>query len=147
VIFAAGTGIIPFIDLIFFTLRYVVYKITNDRDNCLLKDENFDYIVSNTYKLNLYATFTNTSSGICLDVLKEMDAISHKYNLNLFKLNLRISDADETKWDDDFIGKEMESIKKQITRVYIVGPVGFMHDIKNGFIRNNIVEEDKISLV
>jgi ferredoxin-NADP reductase len=153
-VFAAGTGIIPFLDLIAFTLRYAVYKISrnhfNKTDNVVLYPEEnnlFDEMVSNDFQLHVYATFANRKSAIFVDVCEQLLQLDQKYNLNIFKFHLKISSEGREKWNEEFLKKNLNSFKNLITKVFIVGPIGFMDEIKKGLINADICANDKVFLV
>lgn len=153
VILSAGTGVIPFLDLVAFTLRYAVYKISNEtfnnNSNVLLPNEatSFNQIVDDNFQLYFYASFRNRQSALFLDVCEELAALDKKYGLNIFKFHVSILSEKEEKWDDNFISSHFEQIKTNIKQFYIVGPVPFMDCVKGSLIKTDIATKEKIFLV
>ncbi len=151
IIFAAGTGIIPFIDLISFTLRYAADKVAREKysayDNLLFPNESasFSKIVGKDYKLHLFVSFSDPESAIFIDVCRELDKLDKKYSLNLFEFTVRISCIDKQRWNENFIKKKLENV--DIKKVLIIGPVSFMDDIKRDLIASNVADKQQIYLV
>ncbi len=153
VVFAAGTGIVPFIDLITFTLRYMVYKVSKNHfkkeDNLLLNNENatFKDILDPSFRIHLFTTFANPESAIYMNVFQELEKLDQKYNLDVFKLTTRYSSEKTERWNKNFIHKNLTPIKSAINRVYLIGPVPFMDDIKAGLIETGVADKKHIIFV
>ena len=153
VIFAAGTGLLPFIDLISFTLRYAAHKVSKDvyscSDNILYPTEasDFEKIVGNDFQLHVFISFANLNTAFFLDVCEKLEKFDLKYNLNIFKLYIRISSVNRVKWDEYFMKEKLGSICKNINKTMIVGPIGFMDDVRRDLISSGIVKSENIFLV
>ncbi len=153
VIFAAGTGILPFLDLVSYTLRYIVDKISrmkfNEANNLIHLSEklSFEKNVKDSFKLHLYATFSNFESCLYEDVCEQLAQLDKKYELNIFKYNLRISAIHKYHWNQQFMKDNLSSCKEDINKVFIVGPVAFMEDIKRDILLSEVVLPDQILLV
>ncbi len=153
--FAAGTGVFPFLDLISFTLRYAIDKISrehyNSNSNVIFpnEDKSFNQIVGKDYQLHVFFSFPKPESAIFLDICETLERLDKKYSLNLFKFNLRISSLSSSKqrWNQAYIKEKLEHYKKSISNIFIVGPVGFMDEIKNDIVELEIASKDKIFLV
>lgn len=135
-IFAAGTGVIPIIDLVFLTLRYIVYKISakffREKNNILLEEDVsfFQKNIFPDYSLNLCVSFKDVSSAICLDVFKELQNLNSSYGMNIFNLHVRFSR--EEKWNEQFIKEKLfKNAQSDIEKVYIIGPSKFCFNIKS----------------
>ena len=150
-IFAAGTGILPFIDLISFTLRYIVRKISRERlnnnSNVIDRNENFEDIVSNDFRLHIYATFAFKESVIYGEVCRQLENLDRKYDLGIFKYNLRVSSEDRTRYDYNFMKENLSGLSKNLSKIYLIGPISFMDDVKESLLATNYIEKDKIILV
>jgi hypothetical protein len=72
--------------------------------------------------------------------------INDKYGLGKFFYNLRIS-SDRTKWNKHFMNEKLNSFKGDIEKVYLVGPVPFMEDIKTAIADSDLNIANKIYLV
>lgn len=151
IIFAAGTGVLPFIDLISFTLRYVVKKVSKERfnniNNIIDPNEPFEDIVSSTFKLHFFATFAIPQDVIFGDVCEELDRFDRRYNLGVFRYTKRISSESEKRWDSKFIEHTVAANYKNVNKVYLIGPIAFMDNIKEALLETNCVEKDNILLV
>jgi NAD(P)H-flavin reductase len=152
VIFAAGTGIIPFIDLIAFTVTYMTYQISQQefkgKDNFILSKEksifkkiNEDPIVP-PFKICLYATFSSPKSALYMDICEALFELDRKYNMNIFKLHVKNSNGE--KWDKDFVSKNLSEEKGRIEKVYIVGPVSFMENVEKAVIESEVAVKEAI---
>lgn len=153
VIFAAGTGIIPFLDLVAFTVRYAAYKVAyehfNYMDNYLEQKEvsSFEEIVGITFKLHVFVTFADADSTIFLDVMTRLQGLDKQYNLGLFKLHTRVSSKNKEKWDSKFIQDNLSGFKEEINSVMIVGPTAFMDEIKRDVVSSGVATNEQINLV
>ena len=154
IIFVAGTGIVPVIDLICFTLRYMVDKISvilkkTKKRNLIFPNENlhFDEIISPDYKLYLYVTNVSKYSVIYIDLFIKMKNLDKKYKLDIFKLTTWYSSDGEEKWDNKFVHSQLLKYKNSINKIILSGPVRFMDTIKNAIYEKEIIRRDKIIIV
>lgn len=141
----------PFIDLVSFTLRYAVNKISrskyNEESNIIYPEENFNEIVGDDYKLHLFASFSTLEACLYEDICKQFHSIDKKYDLNIFDYHLRISSMHSKRWDSTFIKENLSYLSARIQKVFIVGPVPFMHDIKKSLENTGVASGHKIFLV
>jgi hypothetical protein len=153
VIFAAGTGIIPFLDLVSFTLRYMIHRICNEKYNYSKnklfdnEKEEMEASVGPDYKLEIFYSVQDKSSAVFLKIIDQMQELETKYKLNVFKINFRFSTSDKRRWDTDFINSCLKSESSLIEKVYIVGPVGFMDDIRDSLLESAIVSRKHMVFV
>jgi hypothetical protein len=155
VIFAAGTGIIPFIDLIAFTVRYMTYVISKrefkERENFIVPKEKsiFNKISENMmnppFRICLFYSNSTHASALYMDVIEGLSALDKKYKLNMFRLYTRYSG--EERWDSKFIQNNLRSERGLIDKFYLVGPVQFMEDIQNSVLEAGLVREDMIQKI
>jgi predicted ferric reductase len=115
----------------------------------ILKGENkhFKEIIRPDFKLNLFISFANKESIFMMDLLNEMERLNSEYNLNIFKLNLRISSEKANRWDSYFVNENIADKNETVNKVFIVGPVAFMNDIKDIVLKSKLVDNDQIVLV
>lgn len=152
-ILAAGTGVIPFLDLVAYVLRYATYKISKEKfgntTNVLLPQEIqiFDQIKLEEFQIHFYVSFRDSMSALFLDVCEELNAVDKKYGLGIFKFFKTIQFENNMIWDSNFLISNFNSIKDEIKQFYIVGPITFMQDIKQGLIDSKISTNEKIFLV
>jgi len=59
---------------------------------------------------------------------------------------VRISTESKERWNDKFLSQNIENIQN-LTKVYLVGPIGFMLDIKKCLLNSGKVNEDQLLLV
>jgi hypothetical protein len=125
IIFAAGTGILPFIDLIALTIRYTCFKAKGKT----IFNETFDNIAPD-FKLVVFASYTNEACAIYHEECEKLVSIDKEYNLNVFSYHVRISSKDNTKWDTQFMNSNLKGYDN-MKKIMIVGPVGFMEVVKD----------------
>lgn len=155
IIFAAGTGIIPFIDMIAFAVRYMTYVISKkehkERENYILKKEKsiFNKISGNMmnppFRICLFYTNNSYGSSLYMDVIEGLLALDKKYKMNMFRLYTRYSGGD--RWDSKFIQDNLKSERGLIDKFYLVGPVQFMEDIQNSVLEAGIIKADMIQKI
>lgn len=95
--FAAGTGVLVFIDLVAKLLLQSVAAFPGvDRLNPL-------------FKFVLFASFESRENGIALELLEGLKELQKQLSLNTFDLELRFSDQKSKRWDKDFIIEKIKS--------------------------------------
>ena len=143
-----------------FTLRYAVYKIYKEKlsdsnsgsvNNLLsiIPEENntFDQIVSDSYKLKLFVSFSSKASSFGMEICEALLKLDRQFNLNLFSLFIRISSEDKKRWDRAFVEEHLTSYQRDINKIYVVGPVPFMDDIKGNIIASGIAKKEQMIFV
>lgn len=142
VVIAGGTGVFPFLDLVSLTLRYAAFKI--NKNLTIYPEENFDYITDD-YQLIFMTSFSSDKLVVFNDICEDLMNLDQKHNLNLFKYVLRVSNNNSKQWDENFFKGHLSNSLNKLEKVYIVGPVGFMDNIKNNI--SGICNKDKILMV
>jgi predicted ferric reductase len=147
--FSAGTGILPFIDFISLTARYMNHllrkRIPKLEDNCLALDENFDYVRSD-FRLMVFSTYQSNEGTIFYEECVKMNLINDKYNLDVFDYKLRIS-SDKSKWNKDYMKEHLTKYKHCIEKIYLVGPISFMDDMKRSIDKSELNLTSKVLMV
>ncbi|OMJ89737.1 hypothetical protein SteCoe_8002 [Stentor coeruleus] len=115
--FAGGTGLVPFLDLV-----YMAWK-------CLQKGQNFF--------LTLFVSFRTWKDGFALEILQKMQEIAE----NWFRVYLL---TDESKDKENIPNIIIEGLKKGVTAAWICGPSGYNRHYadflaKNGLDKNKII--------
>ena len=102
--FVAGTGILPFMDLI-----------------ALMAKGGSD--LGSKFKLTLFASFHTRADALGIELLEALDA-KQKSSGKLYELHLRIKSelkGQQARWDADFISKQVEANAKA-TKIFVCGP-------------------------
>lgn len=115
--FAGGTGLVPFLDLV-----YMAWK-------CLQKGQNFF--------LTLFVSFRTWKDGFALEILQKMELIAESW-LKVYLL------TDESKDKENLPNIIIDGLKKGVTGAWICGPSGYNRHYadflaKNGLDRNKII--------
>jgi NAD(P)H-flavin reductase len=121
--FAAGTGVLAFVDLVaYLALSYL------DLDTAVITDEN-SLLDKNKFKLVLYVSYKTQAEAIALELLYSLaDYCSDRqdYNTNAgFELFVRLSKEgiNTDRWNKDFVLQEMKKYDpEEVKRVMVCGP-------------------------
>ena len=118
-------------------------------DNCLFANEREEMqtSVENNYKLHMFYSVPNRKSAVFINIFEEMEALDKKYNLNVFKMHLRLAESDKQRWNADFVQSKLEKEKSDVTRFYLAGPVPFMDDIKDAILSTGTGNREQIIFV
>ena len=87
VAFAAGTGILTFMDLIAAVARTAL-KVVEKKTNSIQDPQQIEI---NQFSLILYVSFNSQASLIGLDLCKSLSEFCQRHSLENFKLHIRIS--------------------------------------------------------
>lgn len=122
--FAAGTGVLVFIDLVAkMILQYLDAPFTESEE--LLHDD---------FKLVFYASFQNKDDSIALQLLQGLQNLVKKRGCeDKFQLVTRFSDDQAPRWDKEFLKQQLtkhtsstknanESTNQSIQKVWVCGP-------------------------
>ena len=147
VVFGGGTGVFCFLDFVAFTLRYMCNKISLkmfNEENNRINNEDFSKVNEN-FKLIYFSSFSDEDSAIYIDVCKQLHTLNESYKLNVFNFYSRISSKDKS-WNKTFIENILVK-EKNIKKIFLCGPTGFLTDIKNMLLQIDIVSYKDIHLV
>lgn len=93
--FAAGTGILVFIDLV---AHLILRLVANNGEINIFDGQNVPMIDINSFKLILYTSFSTREEAIGLEMIEALLNACKKYGANnLFEHNSRISNDPSTK--------------------------------------------------
>ena len=95
----------------------------------------------------LYSTFSDEKSSIFSNECQKLKEINDKFNLDSFSCQMRFSDRDKKRWDTQFLQEKLGIIKSKIEKIYIVGPISFMDQLKISFKDSNLNLDEKIIYV
>merc|ERR1711971_141409 len=129
VAFAAGTGVLCFIDLVA-AVAHCCLNIrlrrsslnTRDKMGSSLDSADFDM---DDVKFHLYVSFPNREQSVALEFLEGLDAYCKRMNLDNFTLFLRLSqeNVNPARWNETFIREEINNLgASEIKRVWVCGP-------------------------
>ncbi|KRX02685.1 Cytochrome b5-like heme/steroid binding domain [Pseudocohnilembus persalinus] len=174
-IFCAGTGILPFMDLLNFFLNKAIFLAAKEILGSSKKAEEFTSLKSyeieeplKNFTLKVYASFNSQEDFIGKDIIEPLQQINDKFNLKICNLTLRFSDKFKSKivktvdqrFDKQFIQTEFSKLKinysqdqndlqqqkqGQVERVWICGPPTFQKIIPEAI--QNFVDENKIEFI
>ena len=129
----AGTGIVPFLDIVFYLLRRGIYEIGKKQGRSLeiFKGEFERKPLDDEFKLILFASFSKEEEVIALKYIRLLEEIQMEHKLDSFKFFLRIS-GDSLRWDQTYFEKW---IPRDIEKVWVRGPEKFNFSV-NQMLRN-----------
>jgi len=154
-IFAMGTGVLPFIDLLNFILFKSMYLALKQKHGSKIAQQidfhgaDYERSLSNNFKLVLYTAFAPGEENIGYDIIKKAAEINAKYNLDLFEAHVKGVEEDPyvkkiaKHIDGQFI---RERVNKEASKVYICGSPAFNQNVPN-HLQNMGVDPLKIMLV
>ena len=92
----AGTGIVPFMDLVFYLMRRNLHHYGNkiSKDFQGIKHESEFNLLGKSFSFELWGNFRNEDEVIAYDILKAAEAISSHNDFKNFSMNLRIANID-----------------------------------------------------
>ena len=123
----AGTGIVPFMDLILYMLRRGLFRAGRDENRILqiFNNEFQQLAVSDDFRLIVWASFSEEDEVIGLKYMRILEHLSKDYDFNNFNLVLRLSGSN--RWNLDYLRKHIDLSAQQI---WIRGPQDFNQEMK-----------------
>ena len=95
----------------------------------------------------LFSSFTDENSGVFTKECQILKDINDKFKLDIFTNLVRFSDKDKKRWDSNFLIENLKEVKNKIEKIYVVGPIAFMDNLKLSFKESNLNLDEKIFLV
>ncbi len=92
--FAAGTGVLPFVDLVAHLIRKNMGLLTKEEDSQLHRSR---------FKFILHVSFQRRNNGIALELCHKLEDICKLKNKKNFEFHARFSTSIKKKWADHFI--------------------------------------------
>lgn len=112
IIFCAGTGILPFMDLI--------TKVLLQEKKCLPID---DEKLHPDFQLHLYAGFVGRKDAIAFPLFEALEKICiENGNPERFKYFPRFSDLKPPRWNYKYIDEQLQTKRSQVQRIWVCGP-------------------------
>ncbi|OMJ93868.1 hypothetical protein SteCoe_3057 [Stentor coeruleus] len=115
--FAGGTGLVPFLDLV-----YIAWKNLPEKSD---------------FFLTMFVSFKTRKDGFALDILEKMQEVGEKW----LKVYIITDESKDKEFLSDII---VETMKKEVTGAWICGPSGYNRHyadflVKNGLDKNKII--------
>ena len=155
IIFCAGTGILPFLDLFDVVLRKLIFDILEERIGpdavkpLIPYVRDFIELIEEDFKITLFASIVNTEDFYGRDILENLQELTHSTNQRMFSQNLSFGKKSlmenimqgNKRFNEDFV---MNNLDMKAERVYICGPPVFNHDLpkiiqQTGFDKSRII--------
>ena len=112
--FLAGTGVLIFIDLVAYLIRYNL-NLLNRNDRELISESNFRFI--------LHVSFPRKEEAVAIEMLEALQSVTQKKGLNNFELMVRYSNQNKGRWDEDFVERQLEVLSKvDLKKIWVCGP-------------------------
>ena len=115
--FAAGTGVLVFIDFIALLLRQNLGLLEGGSVPLFGKGSSFKFI--------LYASFASRADAVAIELVEGLRDVTLKRGLTNFELILRIRGEVPTqkRWDEQFVQRQLDIRKKEhLSKIYVCGP-------------------------
>lgn len=131
VIFAGGTGIFPFVDLLDYMLKKSIFmilkKIFSDYDAKKVNPflEKFEDMFGESFRIKLFWAVNDKNEFNCVSFLKKFYQVNKTYGLNNFDLIVRVKDeingvkTTNEYFNEEFLRKYLEIT--EVSRVFICG--------------------------
>lgn len=132
-LFAGGTGILPFLDLLDYLLKKAIFLAASQKNNSSivnLYNENYSETFERSLSVVLFGSFATLEDFTGYDFVRKLFEISRDENLRLFDMVIRMGKglklpdipSTEQSFDAEFVKKRVEGSK--LSRAYICGPPG-----------------------
>ena len=155
-LFAGGTGILPFLDLLDYLLKKAIFLASSQRKTSSnlvnLYNENYSETFERSLGVVLFGSFATIEDFTGYDFIRKLFEISRDENLRLFEMTIRmgkgiklpdIPSTEET-FNSEFIKKHVEGSK--LSRAYICGPPGMNNSVPKALKKIGI-PQSKIYIV
>eukprot|EP00357_Protocruzia_adherens_P010652 CAMPEP_0115008406 /NCGR_PEP_ID=MMETSP0216-20121206/21901_1 /TAXON_ID=223996 /ORGANISM="Protocruzia adherens, Strain Boccale" /LENGTH=859 /DNA_ID=CAMNT_0002375823 /DNA_START=310 /DNA_END=2889 /DNA_ORIENTATION=+ len=135
VIFGAGTGMFPFLDLFDYILRDLVEWNETGEKSAFLTN----------FKLSVYASYASRSHCVGLTLMEKCQKVAALKNYEGLNLNLFFRDQKKQNFDDSFI-TERKNVMLSAQKIYICGPPRFNDEIPR-VLRSLGITHDKFFFI
>ena len=151
-ILSAGTGILPFVDFLFFLLKKSIYKVlkTRDLDTSIVKPtQNYSDFYEYT-EFVLFASFKNYNDFKHFNWIEKLWSINKEYDLGIFDMVLRFSNESEEPNFEYPVSKKRilgnvieENVNPNNVKKWLVcGPPKMMEEIGEDLARLGVADEE-----
>jgi NAD(P)H-flavin reductase len=160
-IFAAGTGILPFLDLFDCLLRKVIHEALSARipkpqlQKLNIIDEELADSFNKNIRFTLFASFREPDDFVGKMIIEKLCDYCNRFNSKMFRATIRIARDDaplthahmtRERFDATFIRKQIGALNEHAPKVFICGPPIFNKEIYQAVTTHGISKE-RITLV
>jgi len=157
-IFACGTGILPFLDLFDFMLRKVIDEILTETEGKEVADkinifqQNYSETFDPSFRITLYAAFPATDDFLGLEIVQKLCQLCKIHNKPYFEAFIKISQKgtnleDVIMLNSRFTKEVVQSaVREDLEKVYICGTPQFNKELSD-LLSQIEVRTDKILFV
>ena len=127
-VFAAGTGVLCFVDLVAELARLNLghrESLTASINSQEKDHQDQVQIDINSFQLHLYVSYQSRSQSVALEMFEALDAYCKRNGIGNFHLHVRLSQEKKNpgRWDQRFIRQELGKHGfKKIQKVWVCGP-------------------------
>jgi len=152
VIFAAGTGILPFMDLLNYMLMKSIHEVLTKKNNVLAEsmnvyEEGYSKTLDSSFNIVLCGSFASEREMVGFDIVSKLAEINADYGLKNFRSVVRGVRNENVqrigKFDLEFL---KENVGKNVEKVMICGPPEFNRELLQ-WLRETGFESEKIQIV
>jgi len=139
-IFAAGTGIFPFLDLLDYMLRKVIDEVLTETvskeaaDTVNPFNEDYKGTFHPTFSITLYVACSSIEEFVGLDIIQSLSEISKRHNKHWFdcvvKIPGQVKIGELVLSSNRFTVETLSRVvQNNVAKAYICGPPEFNHDM------------------
>jgi NAD(P)H-flavin reductase len=126
-VFAAGTGVLPFLDLV----AHVVYCALGIAGKIGVNEND---VIGRDFKLKFYVSFRSKQEAVALEFLEAVQAYFKRVGNPCFELIVRLSNQKGGHWDKSFIDAQVrETGEKNIKKIWVCGPPAMTEKFDRAF--------------
>mmetsp|Transcript_25617 Transcript_25617/g.19375 ORF Transcript_25617/g.19375 Transcript_25617/m.19375 type:complete len:222 (-) Transcript_25617:37-702(-) len=108
--FAAGTGVLTFLDAAGYLARVNAGIIPPEQVR-----------IKPGFRMVVYVSFKNEADSVALEYLRGVEHLTKTLGFDNFTLEVRLSDINKQRWDFGYVEKQI-LLQKNLTKVYVCGP-------------------------
>ena len=135
ILFAAGTGLLPFLDLLNYLLMKVMYETLKAKglnaEAMNINGEDYENTFDKSFRVEMYSAFSTPKEIVSSEILVKLSEYSQKYKKNFFKSVMRKVKLDYNETINENFTSEwiQKNIPLNATRILICGPPNFSRKI------------------
>ncbi|CDW90265.1 cytochrome b5-like heme steroid binding domain containing protein [Stylonychia lemnae] len=108
-IFAGGTGIIPFLDLLSYILWYNLGLIPEQSS-----------LIDGDFKIHLHCSFREKNDYIGQELIEGLKRVNQIKVMSNFQVKMR--DQNNKEWEKDYLQKAVEQAEGKVNKIWVCGP-------------------------
>lgn len=161
-IFTAGTGILPFLDLFEYLLKKLIYTVIKDRFGVReaslvnLYNEDYERTFGDSFRITLYCAFANKAECYGYQILSDLHSFCTEFDIPWFNATARFASSETdpflptTKhyFDSAFLQNVLPiSPQTNPTKIMLCGPPDFNKNLYNILTTNHQFHPSRVQLV